>query len=401
MPAARAGGFLLAEEGAPATGMVGAFAAKADDPSAIFYNPAGIARMRGLHIYAGGMLLVGQPAASNSSAIVVPGFGPSGELHANTFVQFVPNVYVNYGFPHDIAIGVGLFTNVGLKVTWPIDWPGRFLSTWATVQTLTVNPSVAWSPVSWFSIGAGFDITPGRAELKRYENLVDAEALLRFRGNDTALGGNVGVLFRTPKWHGVPPLSLGVTYRSRQTFHFDDGGLQINAPLEFSTLLHDVKAKASLPTPDIVTIGVGVQPVDRLFLQVQFDWNGWSRFESLTLKVPDNPALDQTIPQNWRDGYVLRFGTEWADEQWAVRGGIGFDWTPVPASTLSPIIPDGNRLLLSAGGSVKLPHDLAADLGVMAIVLLSRRSELPVFPVDYQGWAVLVNLGFSYRTPQQ
>lgn len=396
IPAARAGGYLLGEESATATGMVGAFAAKADDASAIFYNPAGLARLRGWQAYAGGMLLVGRPTASPSAALALP----NGEVHGNTFVQFVPNVYLAYGLPHDVSVGVGLFTNVGLKVTWPTDWEGRFISTWAAVQTLTVNPSVAWSPVPWFSIGAGFDVTPGRAELKRFENLVNGEALLRFRGNDTAFGGNVGVLFRTDSlWRDAPPISLAVTYRSRYTFHFDDGAVQINAPLEFSTQLHDVKARASLPVPDLVTAAVGVRPVDELFLQLQFDWQDWSRFKTLALNVPENPALNLTIPQDWKDGYVLRFGAEYSQCEWAVRAGIGFDWAPVPKATLGPVIPDTNRLLLSVGGSLNLPDRFALDLGVMGVVLFSRQSRLPEFPVEYNSWAVLVSLGLRYQSP--
>ena len=36
------GGFAINEHGTKAVGMGGAFAAQADDPTAIFYNPAGI-----------------------------------------------------------------------------------------------------------------------------------------------------------------------------------------------------------------------------------------------------------------------------------------------------------------------------------------------------------------------
>ena len=55
--AAFGAGFGLFEQGAKATAMGGAFAATADDPSAIFYNVAGIAQQRHTSFLAGGTLI--------------------------------------------------------------------------------------------------------------------------------------------------------------------------------------------------------------------------------------------------------------------------------------------------------------------------------------------------------
>ena len=55
--AAFGSGFALFEAGAKAIAMGGAFAATADDPSAIFFNPAGIAQIRRGEILFGGTLI--------------------------------------------------------------------------------------------------------------------------------------------------------------------------------------------------------------------------------------------------------------------------------------------------------------------------------------------------------
>lgn len=47
-------GFLIYEHGAVAMGMAGAFVSIANNPTAIFYNPAGIAWLRGTQINIGG-----------------------------------------------------------------------------------------------------------------------------------------------------------------------------------------------------------------------------------------------------------------------------------------------------------------------------------------------------------
>ncbi len=53
---ALAGGFEIPDNGAQAVGRGGAFVAKADDGTAIYFNPAGLARQRGTRIYGGGNL---------------------------------------------------------------------------------------------------------------------------------------------------------------------------------------------------------------------------------------------------------------------------------------------------------------------------------------------------------
>ena len=57
-----AGGFQINEHGARAMAMAGAFTGLADDPSALFYNGAGLTQLSGTHIVAGVTLIA--PSAS-------------------------------------------------------------------------------------------------------------------------------------------------------------------------------------------------------------------------------------------------------------------------------------------------------------------------------------------------
>ena len=88
--AAFGAGFGLYEQGAKATAMGGAFAATADDPSAIFYNVAGIAQQRHTSFLAGGTLInfanefTGDPNDAFTS-------GATGQYKHHTFIP--PNAY--------------------------------------------------------------------------------------------------------------------------------------------------------------------------------------------------------------------------------------------------------------------------------------------------------------------
>src|SRR5262249_42850227 len=53
-----AAGYEFPDNGAVAMGRAGAFAAKADDPTAIYYNPAGLAAQEGIHVLFDSHLLV-------------------------------------------------------------------------------------------------------------------------------------------------------------------------------------------------------------------------------------------------------------------------------------------------------------------------------------------------------
>src|SRR2546430_11980932 len=89
--AAFGSGFAIFEQGAKATAMGGAFAATADDPSAIFYNVAGIAQQRKVTFLAGGTAInfSNEFKGDPTDPITV---GAKGEYNAHTFVP--PNAYM-------------------------------------------------------------------------------------------------------------------------------------------------------------------------------------------------------------------------------------------------------------------------------------------------------------------
>jgi len=386
---ARAGGFELAEHGAAGTGMAGAFVAKADDASAVFFNPSGLADQRGLQLYLGTTLITAMPSAQVASG---------GQQDAATAVQPIPTIYASYGLPHQVTLGVGAFTNFGLSLDWPHDWAGRYLIRSVALTTVTINPTAAWRPLPWLAVGGGIDITPASADLSQAINLVAAEANARFRGNAVGVSGNLGVLATLPQMGVVPPLSVGVSYRSRYDLSFDNGSIQVDAPPELAGMLHDSKASSTLPIPDVIAAGVGAYVRPRPFLQAQVDWTHWARFKELRLTAPDNPLLNMAIPEQWHDGWVLRVGGEYAFEKLRVRAGVGYDWNPIPSATLGPIVPDSDRFFFAGGFSLDLPSHLTAELALMAVLFQERQSALPQFPARYSTFALLTGLSLHYHS---
>ena len=201
--------------------MGGAFAATADDPSAIFYNVAGIAQQRHFTIMAGGTAINfanefrGDPNDEFTS-------GTTGPYARHTFVP--PNAYVTVPIGNNLTFGLGLMTPFGLRTNWADPWVGRFVSSDANVKTLDIEPALAWqSGDGRIAIGAGADYRRAHIILQRNNG-----ALNPFNGRitdvanvylnsdwDNAWGYNVGVLFKPSD-----RFRIGASYRSDMDINF-------------------------------------------------------------------------------------------------------------------------------------------------------------------------------------
>src|SRR5512143_3819169 len=78
---ANAAGFRLPEAGAKAMGMGFAFTAQADDPSAIYFNPAGLTQLDGQNVMVGGTYIY-EKGGEFSGTATAPPLGP-GETQKN------------------------------------------------------------------------------------------------------------------------------------------------------------------------------------------------------------------------------------------------------------------------------------------------------------------------------
>ena len=81
--------FFISELGARAQGMGGAFTAVADDPSAIYFNPAGIAFIKGTQLQMDSLVVVGlfrfHPSATPSGTII-----PANDYSGSIKPHFIP-----------------------------------------------------------------------------------------------------------------------------------------------------------------------------------------------------------------------------------------------------------------------------------------------------------------------
>ena len=105
----------------------------------------------------------------------------------------------------------------------------------------------------------------------------------------------------------------------------------------------------SIPFPSIATVGVAFSPNENWDLEVDIIRTGWDRFKALSVNFETTPAASFVRPQNWENSNSYRFGVNHnATENWDVRFGFVYDENPQPIESVSPLLPDSDRL----GGSI-------------------------------------------------
>ncbi|HKO90430.1 MAG TPA: outer membrane protein transport protein, partial [Polyangiaceae bacterium] len=390
---ARASGFHIDEQDARATGRSGAVTANPGNASAIYYNPAGIAELRGLNV-AGGVSIVA-PSASFTSAVD----GSQTSAKEQSFV--LPQLFASWRMSELLAIGVGVYSPFGLALDWPASSPGRTSVRQAELKTLFITPALGLELSRWtpgLALGVGLDLVPSSVRLSRDILFGTDVAAVALSGEAFSVGGRVGLIYRPPALHGW---SFGLTYRSPVRLNLE-GQADFDAPPVYRpSLPPDGDVSTSVTLPQSVGLGIAFDPLPIWQIEVDGSWRGWSSYDQLDIELPDG-SVDSSV-KAWEDSLTLRVGSEvtWA-ERWSVRLGVIWDQTPVPASTLDFQLPDADRIDLSLGVGAKLSRVFQLDLGFLYVLPQERSTsnadpfEPPVkgsFEVD--AWVLGATLGIA------
>lgn len=384
-------GFSLFEAGNKALGMGGAFTAVADDPSAFFWNPAGMA----FQIEEGTQLMAGvtfiAPSQDFTGSAPYPGDGYTASQKEQVF--FPPHLYWVKPLNDRINFSLGFFTPFGLGTWWDQeDFAGRFISKKADLMVFDLGGQVAWKVCDRFAIGVGVDYMIATIELKRNvpfinpytQSVVDvAEADLQSDGfANHAWAWNAGFMVKLGAG-----FSLGGVYRSDFTVK------GTSAYAEFTQYMtgypdFDATVAATIPfdeKPDVYTelnfpdywqVGLAWSN-EKFTVSGQYGVMGWSVFQELAIEFPDYPELDSVVRENYDDSKQYRFGFDWqATRMWAFRVGYGFDETPQPIESMSPLLSDGDRDFYSAGiGFTSKRNIWGFDVGYEYLTMDERSTE--------------------------
>lgn len=389
--AAHAAGYVNSEQSPAGIGLAGAMTARADDASAIFYNPAGLGFQSGLSIVAGVTLASPQQSATSFAA----GSDPGGSVFkAQGGVFILPTIYAAARVSDQLAIGLGVFVHHGGGADFqnPEDtrkFPGRFEALRTNIQSVTFNPTLSIRIVPEVSVGGGLDIEVGSLEIVRALALGSAEGRIALAGSSLSFGGNIGALVRLLDGR----LNFGLTFRSALNLRFDSLKVGATAPEGVSLVFPYTQGATNLPTPHTISLGIAGKPARWLTISVDAISSLWSSVQEQRVTLSDGGSVTQTtaIPRDWHDAYSGRVGVELdlgpvltKTKFWPkVRVGFGYDQSPVPTTTLDPSVPDSDRFFPSLGVSLGYRGLGSIELGYTAVLLRSQASENPNLALTY------------------
>ena len=385
---AQAAGFALKEQSAIDQGAsyAGA-AARADDPSTLFFNPAGITKLPGYQISISGSLIMPQSTLESGSASfntpfgTLPLGGTTGQDAAETVL--LPSFYATAEITPDWHVGLAVTSPFGLTTKYDTPSVARYYALTSNLRTYNITPSVAWQVVPQLSVSAGLQIQVANANLSQAVNYGaiglalnpqlaalgyapgKKDGIASVKGNDTAVGWQVGLLYEP-----LTGTRLGFDYRS-PIFHNLTGDVTTQAPYPLPSTVSNGAAK--LVTPDTFSFAVA-QDVGDFTLLGSVDYTLWSRFKQLLVTSGGPDSLTQ---ENWNNSVMVSVGADWrVAQQWTLRAGLAYDQTPVDNSFRTPRIPDNNRYWLSLGATWKPIPKLAISAAYSHIFVPSSSVNL-------------------------
>ena len=385
VPAASFGaGFALFEHGARAVGIGGAFGATADDPTAIYFNPAGIAFLEGTQFALGTELIT--ESSTFNGANPYPGQGYSVDMKKQIFV--LPQLYLTGALTPDLHWGIGAYAPFGLGTWWPDEYAGKYVSKRVDLKVFNVNPTLSYKVTDNLALAAGIDyfysnlsLTQSLGAINPYTQQVaevgQVHLYTDFKGG---FGWNVGLL---GKLDGG--FSIGATYRSNVKINYTGNASFTQFPTGYpdfdaivgSQIPFGTKptAKTSIKFPDEKRIALAWHG-SKLGIEADVMRMGWSSFQDLPVEVVGYPLLSQTRPEKYTDSDCYRLGVEYkASPSLALQFGLVDDKSPVPTESVSPLLPDAERKGASIGASIGLSPKTRLDVSYFYLKFKDRSTE--------------------------
>ncbi|PNB31504.1 aromatic hydrocarbon degradation protein [Pseudomonas sp. FW305-131] len=345
---------MLYEIGTDNAGLANAgAAARAQGPSTIASNPAGMSYLPGTQITAGLQVLYGDLSFDRDSGSNTPGSGSGNALDPIPGGSF----FISHELDEHWSVGFGQYGDFGLAVNYDNDWSGRYFAQNSSLLGLSLVPSVAYRFNEQWSVGLGIKAMYG---MLKADTAIDrspfgftdrSDGQYKYRDNTWGYGANLGVIY-APQ----PGTRIGLTYTSQVDLDFKDR-LDVKGDGRLLERVNNTDTELDLKVPQTVTLSL-FQQLDRQWaLLASANWQDWSEFGDIAVQVDTTAfgAQSTTVDAGFKDTWHLSLGAQYqATEQWLWNVGVAYDSSAVTDSNRSVVVPMNESWRIATGATYAL-----------------------------------------------
>lgn len=424
-----ASGFKIFELGARAATLGGAFVARADDASAIYYNPAGIAFLDGIRVKVNVLY--------NDLTTTASYEGATSRIESVSD-QFLGSYFFSWQLIDKISFGIGGFVPYSMDTDWPRHWRGNTLVDRSKLNAFYIRPVVAFKIFDRLSVGAGLDFVLSQVKWDHnvifqsdaFDSGVEANVLSKFEVSGSGIGFAVGLLYKVSdkfrvgsKYQHKVEIDLKGDnfYEAPQWWHLWEMEVYLDLSMEDLQLLERLmndfynaqKVTSVITMPSELVLGFMYSLTDKLTLQLDFQWTEWSKikaWEFISENTDEPGDSSQSMNFSWKDTLSFKLGAEfYLTDFIAFRAGYTNQQSSLSGDVLSPLLLDLDRNTVSFGFGYEGPMfdifdvdrrtgGFSFDAFFQYVFSDSRTSSLFGMPVSYGGdhWTVGIGVGFNF-----
>ena len=397
------------------------------NPTALYFNPAGIALGAGTRLYVSGVLALRRASWSHTQAASEAPEPPGAEGADTGQARFsnlfgAPALAATTSFRW-LALGGAFYVPFGGRVHW--DPNSRFAND--PNFPLAADGVQRWHIIQgavtsfYFTVGAALRLGP--VALGVTANLVRSSVSIRQAKSfnpqqvvDPLNEGRIGIdVAGTHASFGLGAmveavrerLWLGASYQAQPGL----GAITLDGTLSTSMGADVAPPRAVTYThalPDIVRAGLRARPMwgrRAIELRLFGDLTRWSRLQTQCVSVQGAPCAVfpdgtdatpgattiQNIRRRWNDTYGVNLGVSyWMTDAVELFGGAGFATAATPDATLDPMMPDARNIRFAAGGRFAVPGGFHITAGLTTVQYAAR---------DNTGRSMLTDAQLPTRRP--
>ncbi|HDR2795981.1 MULTISPECIES: OmpP1/FadL family transporter [Enterobacter] len=355
-------------------------AARAQDPSTIVTNPAGMTRLPD-HMFTGGLQAMDGDVSYKLD-------DESGRKSPGNIMHFFPNASAFYAqkLNDDFYAGIGLYGNYGLGIDFG-NWAGDRLIKKSTMVAMTLSPSLAYKLSDRVSVGGAVNVNYGFLSLTRN---VDGDDETE-KDHDWALSYRLGLLMEI-----TDQTRAGIAWTSKTEYDFN-----INGKARFPNLPnveYDLPISAQVRAPQQIMLSV-VHDVNKQWsVMGDLGWQDWSQFGSPQISVA---GQDVDRKNRLKDSWHSALGVQYRPtEQWRINAGVAFDSTIYKSqSDIALSLPTGDEWRFATGAQYQVTPQSNIGFAVSYLHMQSSQVQSPeVFKGSYDNpWLWFASVNYSYQ----